>query len=222
MELRKCVDYTLLKSESMFTDFVRLCEEARQHPKVIRSVCVLPDPLVLQVCVGQLLGSGIKVGAVNDFPLGRGGTRAKIDQAETIRENGAEEIDTVINVGELRLGQYSIVLMELKAVTEIFPIGTKVILETGHKFYTEYFIKKATELVAEAGAFCVKTSTGFIENIPVEEKVKHVQWMHEAVPELVKKVAGGVKTLDHAKLFFNVVPADKLIFGASAKFWPDQ
>ncbi|GAI25584.1 unnamed protein product, partial [marine sediment metagenome] len=81
---------------------------------------------------------------------------------------------------------------------------------------------KATELVAEAGAFCVKTSTGFIENIPVEEKVQHVKWMHEAVPELVKKVAGGVKKPEHAQLFFDIVPQEKLIFGASARFWLER
>ena len=114
---------------------------------------------------------------------------------------------------------YKIVLKELQAVTRVFPKTAKVILETGHKWYTEYLIKKATELVAESGAFCVKTSTGFVQNIPVEEKVKHIQWMHEAVPELVKKVAGGIKTKEDVQLFLALLPGNKLIFGASTKFW---
>lgn len=219
MELHKCVDYTLLKPESTIADFRKLCQEAKNDLGVIRSVCVLPDPEIIKVCVNELKGSGIIVCSVNDFPLGRGGEKIKYEQALIIRESGGEEIDTVINTGALRDGNYKLVLRELKVVTSVFPGATKVILETGHKWYTEYLIKKATELVAEAEAFCVKTSTGFIENIPVKEKVKHVLWMQEAVPELFKKVAAGFTEPEDAEPFFEIVPADMLIFGASKKFW---
>lgn len=225
MELNKCVDYTLLRPESTITDFIKLCQEAKRYPTIIRSVYVLPDPRVIRACVNELGDSGILVGCVNDFPLGRGGPELKQEQAMVTIDNGADENDTVINTGALREGKYKLVFEEIKAVTGVFlPAGgnVKVIIETGHQWYTEYLIKKATEIVAKAGAFCVKTSTGFIENIPVEEKALHVQWMHEAVPELVKKVAGGVKKPEHAQLFFDIIPVDKLIFGASFKFWPEK
>lgn len=219
--MKPFVDYTLLKPEATRNDFLDLCREAMKYPEIIRSVCVLPDPIIIQECLNVLEGSDIIVCAVNDFPLGRGGEIAKLRQAEIVREAGAREIDTVINAGAFLNGKYDVVLNELKAVSEIFPKATKVILETGHEFYSESLIKKAIEIVAESGAFCVKTSTGFIKNIPVQEKVRQVKWMHEAVPSLVKKVAGGVKTKKDTELF-SFVPEDLLIFGASSKFWLEK
>jgi len=219
--MKPYVDYTLLKPEARRDDFLNLCREAKKYPEIIRSVCVLPSPIIIQECLKILEGSNIFVCVVNDFPLGRGGEMAKLSQAEIVREAGAKEIDTVINVGALLDGKFNVVLDELKAVSDIFPKATKVILETGHEFYSEDLIKKATEIVANSGAFCVKTSTGFIKNIPIEEKVKHAKWMHEAVPELVKKISGGVKTEKDAELFSGVVPEDLLIFGASSKFWEE-
>jgi deoxyribose-phosphate aldolase len=217
--MKPYIDYTLLKPEARRDDFLNLCREARKYPEIIRSVCVLPSPIIIQECLNILEGSNIFVCVVNDFPLGRGGEMAKSRQAEIVREAGAKEIDTVINVGALLDGKFNVVLDELKAVSEIFPKATKVILETGHEFYSEELIKKATEIVANSGAFCVKTSTGFIKNIPIEAKVNHIKWMHEAAPGLVKKVAGGIKTKKDAELFSGIVPEDLLIFGASSKFW---
>ena len=219
--MKPYIDYTLLKPESTIQDFINLCKEAKKYTEVIRGVCVLPDQNIIKICLQELDGSSIFVCAVNNFPLGRGGERIKYEEAILAKEYGVKEIDTVINTGALREGNFNLVLKELKAVTSVFHGTTKVILETGHKWYTEDLIKKATELVAKSGAFCVKTSTGFIENIPVENKVEHVKWMHEAVPELVKKVAGGIKTKEQVKLF-NFIPEDKLIFGASSKFWLEE
>lgn len=217
--MKPYVDYTLLKPEATREDFLNLCREARKYPDIIRSVCVLPSPIIIQECLNILEGSNIFVCAVNDFPLGRGGEISKLRQAEIVKEAGAKEIDTVINAGALLDGKFDVVLNELRAVSDIFPKATKVIIETGHEFYSESLMKKAAEIVAESGAFCVKTSTGFIKNIPIERKVEHVKWIHEAVPEIMKKVSGGVKTERDAEIFFDVVPKDLLIFGASAKFW---
>ena len=217
--MKPYVDYTLLKPDARITDFIRLCEEARKYPKIIRSVCVLPDPEIIGVCLRRLKGSGIIVCTVNDFPLGRGGKEGKRKGALIAKKAGAQEIDTVINAAALRDGYLDIVFRELTAVTSLFSKRTKVIVETGHEWYNEHLIKIATELVAQSGAFCIKTSTGFIKNIPVEDKVKQVELMHKVAPDLVKKVAGGVKNERQAQLFFDVLPADKLIFGASGKFW---
>lgn len=222
--MKPYVDYTLLKSDATDADFLRFCREAKEYPKIVRSVSVFSDPAVIELCAKELAGTKIYVGAVNDFPFGRGGAKTKHQQALIAKKSGAKEVDTVINTGALWEGKYNVVLEELKAVTGIFPGRTKVILETGHNWYTEYLIKKATELSAKAGAFCVKTSTGFVANITVEEKTWHVKWMHEADPELVIKIAGGVKTQKQVQWFFDNLwlPKDKLIFGASSKFWLEK
>ncbi len=217
--MKPYIDYTLLKPESTLKEFSKFCEDAKNYPNIVRAVCVLPDPEIVRTCLNVLAGSNIMVCSVADFPFGRSGEKVKYEQAKIIQKAGAKEIDAVINTGALRERNYKRVLKELQAITRVFPKTAKVILETGHKWYTEYLIKKATELVAESGAFCVKTSTGFIQNIPVEEKVKHIQWMHEAVPELMKKVAGGVKNKKDVQIFLDILPSNKLIFGASEKFW---
>lgn len=212
------VDYTLLRSDATLRDFEKLCHEAFDNAGAIRAVCVLPDPAIVELC-RNILGGKPKVCVVNDFPLGRGGLHMKLEGARMATRWGADEIDTVLDARLLQEENYKQLLEELTAVTGVFPGATKVILETGHPWYDERRVKKATEIVAKSGAFCVKTSTGFVANIPVEQKVSHVKWMHEAAPELMIKVAGGVKTLAQAKLFWEVVPPEKLIFGASAKFW---
>lgn len=220
----KNVDYTLLKPDATTEDFRNLCLQAAQHFEIIRSVCVLQDPAVIALCKFQLEGLGvnkIKVCAVHDFPFGRSGERIRLNQAELLKKSYVDEIDTVIDAGAVKEGGYTLKFIQknLKSIVEKFDGPVKAILETGHPWYDEKLIKTATEIVAESGAFCVKTSTGFIANIPVEQKVQHAIWMHEAAPQLMIKIAGGIKTKKHAQLFYDVLPKEKLIFGASSKFW---
>lgn len=215
------VDYTLLYADAMLKDFERLCAQAleEENRRMIRAVCVLPEPRIIAFCKKMLEGSGILVAAVNDFPLGRGGKEMKRYQAHITRESGGDEIDTVLNAGLIRDGGYWEAGDELRPVVELFPRNTKVIIESGHAWYTEGIVKEATRLVASSGAFCVKTSTGFIANIAPEAKVQHVAWMHEAEPGLMKKAAGGFKTPEQVKRLWDVVPREKLIVGASSPFW---
>jgi len=213
----KKVDLTLLKPESTNKDFAELCETAKKYSDIVRSICILPDPNIIKFCLDKLINSGIKISVVNDFPLGRGGKEIKYHQAILAKKCGAEEIDTVINIGALKEKNYKLVLEELIPLTRILP--TKVIIETGYKWYNEKLIKKVAKLVKKSGAFCIKTSTGFIENIPIKEKILHVKWIYKAVPDILIKVAGGIKTKSDAQQFFDVVPSDNLIFGASRKFW---
>lgn len=223
--LQPYVDYTLLRPDATHDDFAVLCREADQYPDIVRAVCVLPDSILChEFIAGLIKSSSIKICAVNDFPLGRGGFKGKLDQALGLALyrpgfTKVAEIDTVLNAGAMKEGQWSAVFEELKFI-RLFPsLAVKVILETGHQWYDEFKIKKACELAAKAGAFCVKTSTGFVANIPVEKKVEHVRWMHEAVPELMIKLAGGVKNSNQLKPFYDIVPQEKLIVGASSKFW---
>ena len=218
------VDYTLLKADATLADFEKLCKEALQEENrsKIRAVCVLPEPRIIRLCKEMLKGSGIKIAVVNDFPLGRGGITAKRDQALASRDADVDEVDTVLNTGFLREGRYREAETELWTIVEVFPGATKVIIESGHPWYTEGLIKEATRLVAAAGAFCVKTSTGFIDNIQPEAKAQHVLWMHEAEPGLVKKAAGGFSTIAQVELLWKVAPREKIIVGASKPFWKNS
>jgi len=217
--MRSFIDYTLLKREAGLKDFDELCRVALEHTDVVRGVCVPENPFIVKHCK-NIVGDRLKVAAVNGFPLGNQGSIIKKFSASLVKECGADEVDTVINLGFLRTGEHVLVLEDLRSVTNIYPGVVKVILEVGCPFYTEGLVKEATHLVAESGAFCVKTSTGFLDkDISVEEKVKFVKWMHEAAPRLMIKVAGGVKTMAHVKMFLEVVPESQLIVGASGKIW---
>jgi|SRR3989344_3804255 len=218
------VDYTLLYADATLEDFKRLCAQAleEENRRMIRAVCVLPEPRIITLCKRMLEGSGIMVAVVNDFPLGRGGKELKHRQALLVKELGVHEIDTVLNTGLLREKNCREAEDELRPLVELFPGGVKVIIESGHAWYTEQLIKNATHSVAASGAFCVKTSTGFIDNIAPEIKAQHVAWMHEAEPGLVKKAAGGFKTMKQVQGLLNIVPAERLIVGASSSFWRNQ
>lgn len=215
------VDYTLVKADTTMEDFRRFCEEALEEENrfIVRSVCVLPDPHIITFCKKIVEGSGIFISTVNDFPLGRSGKAIKHHGALIAKDAGADEIDTKLNAGLLREGNYAKIIDELAAVVEVFPGKTKVIIESGHSWYTEEIIKEATRLIAIASAFCVKTSTTVVDNIAPEAKLQHVLWMHEAEPGLVKKLAGGVRKLSQVKPLWDTIPPEKLIVGASMPFW---
>lgn len=209
------VDYTLLRPDATLSDYENFCREALDNSHVVRSVCILPDPAVIRTCQASL-GERMKICVVNDFPYGRGGWKTKLEDAAVARRHRIDEIDTVLNARHIREENYSAAKQELEF---IFGGAMKVIVETGYVWYDERRIKKVAELVAEIGAFCIKTSTGVVANIEPWQKVQHVVWMHEAAPHLTIKVAGGIKTMEQVKMFFDVVPREQLIIGASAKFW---
>ncbi len=217
--MKPFIDFTLLKEDATLDEFKELCSTALAHTDYVRGICVPGNPFLVRTCK-NLVGHKMKVSAVNDFPHGNRGYIVKRDEAFRSKDAGADEIDTVINTGFLRSGEDGLVLDDLFAVTRIFPGATKVILEICHLWYNEETIKRATRIVDKSGAFCVKTSTGFNKkDIPIEEKVKFAKWMHEAAPDLMVKIAGGVKSMAHVNVFLDVVPEDKLIVGASGKIW---
>lgn len=234
-----CVDLTLLKPEATLGDFENLCLNAMKHREYVRAVCIPPVLEIISYCKG-FSKSMVPVCAVVGFPHGWS-TIAKMFEAQVVKDAGVDEVDMVLNARlflasekqrDLK-GIYDNLLTEdLESVTRKFPKRTKVILETGHEFWTKELIQEAVRLVGRAGAFCVKTSTGVIDNIPrlgipLEVKVQHVRWMWEVIEKenlgLAIKVAGGIKTMKDATLFLNLgIPPEKLIFGASEKFWEKE
>lgn len=207
--LNKYIDHTLLKPEAGDKEFTQLIEEAIKYR--FASVCV--NGCFVADAVEKLFGTGVNVTAVVGFPLGAISPAAKIAETNDVLVNGANEVDTVINIGALKDGSYNFVLAELKAQAELchqYNAYLKVIIETC--LLTEEEITKACELVMESGADFIKTSTGFSTGGATIEDVK---LMKSIIGKSVKlKASGGIRTLDDAIKFIEA-GADRLGCSAS-------
>lgn len=205
MKYNKLIDHTLLKADASEEEIIKLCKEAKEYD--FMSVCV--NPCFLELVKKELAGSDVKACVVVGFPLGAMRSEAKAFEAKNAVENGANEVDVVINVGALKDKKYDYVLNELKLVRNAIPnVVLKVIIETC--LLTKEEIIKASELVKESGADFVKTSTGFSK---YGARVEDVKLMRETVgPDFGVKASGGVKT--HEDLL-NMVEAGATRIGTS-------
>ncbi|TQR10612.1 deoxyribose-phosphate aldolase [Psychrobacillus soli] len=183
------IDHTLLKQDATKSQIEKLCEEAKTY--TFASVCV--NPTWVSVSADLLKGSPVKVCTVIGFPLGASTSAVKAFETTNAIENGAEEIDMVINVGALKDQDYNFVQKDIEAVVEAAKgkAIVKVILETC--LLTDEEILRASEISKLAGADFVKTSTGFSTG---GATVHAVKLMRSAVgPELGVKASGGVRSL---------------------------
>ncbi len=206
MELAKYIDHTLLKPQADEASIKTLCAEARQYG--FFSVCV--NPYWVALCKEQLKGSDVKVCTVIGFPLGANTTASKVFEAKDALQNGADELDMVINIGALKSADYDTVLKDIEAVRQAGTNFTlKVIIETS--VLTEAEKIKACQLAAQAGADFVKTSTGFTGGGATAQDVR---LMRAHVPPHVQvKASGGVRTRED---FDAMVAAGATRIGASA------
>lgn len=188
MNYNKYIDHTLLLPEATHQQIEKLCQEALQYD--FMSVCV--NTSWVKECVEFLKGSDVKVCCVVGFPLGATTTSTKAFETKEAIENGAEEIDMVMNIGRFKNQEFSYVVDDIKAVVAAAAQGkvVKVILETC--LLTPDEIKKACELCLEAKAHFVKTSTGFNKRGATLEDVRI---MKETVQDNAEvKAAGGVRS----------------------------
>jgi deoxyribose-phosphate aldolase len=152
----KLFDHTILKADATKAAVTKICEEAREYG--FCSVCV--NSFYTAFAASKLQNSGVKVCTVVGFPLGQMSTKAKALEAELALQDGAEEIDMVLNVGALKDKDYDTVLADIQAVKAVCGQALlKVIIETC--LLTDEEKVKACELAKQAGADFVKTSTGF-------------------------------------------------------------
>tara|TARA_B100000949_G_scaffold172284_1_gene152772 strand:+ start:11821 stop:12459 length:639 start_codon:yes stop_codon:yes gene_type:complete len=191
MSLEKYIDHTNLKPTATESDIKKLCEEAKIHG--FYAVCV--NGCHVPLAKESLDKTNIKIAAVIGFPLGAMSTKAKIFEAIDCIENGADEIDMVINIGWLKSGMYDAVQDEIKAIKETIGNNVlKVIIETC--YLTDKEKEKACKLALEAHADYVKTSTGFGTGGATFDDVK---LMKRIVGDNAKiKASGGVKDKDTA------------------------
>ena len=203
MNLNKYIDHTLLKPESTTSQIIKLCEEAKKYD--FASVCVNPTHIAL--CAKELEGSTVKVCTVIGFPLGANTSAVKAFETKNAIENGAQDIDMVLNIGALKEGNYQLVHDDIKAVHDAAN-GTlvKVIFETC--LLTNEEIVKACEICMEVGVEYVKTSTGFNKSGATFEVVK---LMSDTVKgKCLVKAAGGVRCFEDAVKMVNECGASRL------------
>lgn len=197
MELNKYIDHTILKATASVEDIKKLCEEAKEYN--FYSVCV--NGCYVKDAKKYLEGSDVKVAAVVGFPLGAMTTAAKVFEAREAVENGASEIDMVINVAKLKDGEYAYVEEEIREIKEAIGDNLlKVIIETC--YLTDEEKVKACELSLAAKAEYVKTSTGFGTGGATFEDVK---LMKSVVGNSAKvKASGGVKDKETAEKYIEL------------------
>lgn len=187
MMTNKLIDHTLLKPNATKSQIVKLCEEAKEYD--FASVCV--NPCWISTAKEILNGTDVKTCVVIGFPLGAMTTAAKVFEAKNAIEEGADEVDMVINVGMLKDGNDEYVTEEIRQIKEA--VGNnilKVIIETC--LLTDEEKVRACIDAKNAGADFVKTSTGFST---AGATVADVKLMKETVGDACKvKAAGGVRT----------------------------
>lgn len=188
MELAKCIDHTLLRTDARRVDVEKLVEEAKAYH--FASVCV--SPIWVAFASQALRGSGVKTCTVIGFPQGATPSAVKAFETKQAIADGAEEVDMVIAVGRLKDGDDAYVKADIEAVvaTAKGKALTKVIIETC--LLTDEEKRRACRLAKEAGADFVKTSTGFSVGGATAADVK---LMRESVGEGVGvKASGGVRS----------------------------
>lgn len=190
-ELAAMFDHTNLKAFASEQDFELLCQEAAENHFAM--VAINSSPVAL--CKRLLEGSGVHVGAAISFPLGQTTVETKVFETENAIQNGADEIDYVLNVGELKQGNLDYIRREMESIVAICRknrVICKVIFE--NCYLTQDEIRSAAQIAREVGPDFIKTSTGFGTG---GATVEDVRLMKETVGDKVRvKAAGGIRDLD--------------------------
>ncbi|WP_087971717.1 deoxyribose-phosphate aldolase [Oceanobacillus rekensis] len=206
-ELAKYIDHTQLKPDTTKEKIKQIVDEAREYE--FASVCV--NPHWVAYCFDQLKDTSVKVCTVIGFPLGATSTASKVFETKQAIQDGATEVDMVINVGELKSGNDQFVKEDIQAVVNAAKDSalTKVIIETS--LLTNDEKVRACQLAKEADADFVKTSTGFSGG---GATLSDVKLMRETVgPAMGVKASGGVRDLEATNA---MIEAGATRIGASA------
>ncbi|TCN24440.1 deoxyribose-phosphate aldolase [Mesobacillus foraminis] len=207
-DLARMIDHTLLKADATETEIIKLAQEAKEYN--FASVCV--NPAWVKKAAEVLTDAAeVKVCTVIGFPLGASASEVKAFETKIAIENGAEEVDMVINIGALKSKQYHLVESDIKSVVEAAKDRalTKVIIETS--LLTDEEKEIACKLAANAGADFVKTSTGFSTGGATPQDIA---LMRKVVgPAIGVKASGGVRSLEDAE---TMIKAGATRIGASS------
>lgn len=194
-EILNHVDHTLLKAVATWEDIQKICEESIEYKTA--SICV---PACYISRINEKYGDKVNICTVVGFPLGYSETVAKVAETKKALEDGANEIDMVVNISDVKNGLYEKVTEEIATLKKV--VGDKilkVIIETC--YLTEDEKIEMCKAVTKAGADYIKTSTGFGTGGATIEDIKLFK---KHIGENVKiKAAGGVKTIEDLEMFIN-------------------
>jgi len=225
--IAKIIDHTNIRPDATAKDIKKTCREAKIYG--FRGVCVRPEWVKLvkkelegtdihpvKSCEAGIspkakLFNRVKVVVLIDPPMGQSSHQKRMEMCKRAKKDGADNLDVVMNIVDLKYGRYGKVLNDLKEICKILP--TKVIIGSG--YLTDEEIVKASQIVKKAGAICVKTATEKdpLEHRELKEKFFHLKLMRKGAPGLLIKVAGGIRTLSDAK---EAVKAGADIIGTSS------
>jgi len=205
MKLNKYIDHTLLKATATPSEIIKLCTEAKEYN--FFAVCV--NGCFVSLAKEEVINSQVKVAAVIGFPLGAMATEVKVFETKSCIDDGADEIDMVINIGMLQSGNNDYIEDEILAIKKTCGTNVlKVIIETCLLNKTEKI--SSVLLAKKAGADFVKTSTGMNK---AGATIEDVKMMREIVgPKMGVKAAGGIRDY---KTAFSMLEAGANRIGAS-------
>lgn len=193
MNVAKIIDHTNIKPGATTKDIKKTCHEAKTYD--FRGVCVRPE--WVKLVKKELKGTGIKVICLVDPPIGDSPHQKRVQICEIAKRDGADELDVVCSIPDVKHERWKKISNDLTEISKTLP--TKVIIGSG--YLTDEEIGKASKIVKEAGAICVKTATEKdpLEHRELKEKFYHLGIMKKAAPGLLIKASGNVKTLKDVK-----------------------
>lgn len=193
MNIAKLIDHTNIKINATTEEIKKTCVEAIKYN--FRGVDVRTK--WVKLVKKELQGTNLKVIVLIDPPIGDSSHLKRVAICKKAKKDGADELDVVISIPDVKHERWNKILKELKAICKIS--STKVIIGSG--YLTDEEIIKASEIVKKAGAICVKTAT---EKDPLEyrelkEKIYHLTLMKKSAPGLLIKASGNIRTLEDVK-----------------------
>ncbi len=192
-DLAAAIDYSLLRPETTKKDVERLCKEAIQYG--FCGVCI--PPYLLATAKQLLKNNDTRLITVVGFPMGYSATNTKAEETKKAINDGADEIDMVINISALKSGNLSYVKDDIQSITTLCRLHSKVvkiIIET--TLLTPEEIAKVCEICADAKVDFVKTSTGFFGN---GADIETIKLLRSLLPKGIKiKASGGIRTREQA------------------------
>ncbi len=205
--IAKIIDHTNIEKGATAKDIKKTCDEAKKYN--FRSVCINPE--WVKLAKQELKYTDVMVVVLIDPPMGLSSEQRRLKMCEKAKRDGADELDVVMNIIDLKYEKYARILKNLKRICKILP--TKVIIGSG--YLTDNEIKIASGIVKKAGAICVKTATfkDPLEHRELKEKAVHLKIMKKSAPHVLIKAAGKIKTLKDLKM---MVKAGANIIGTSS------
>ncbi|MEM6377748.1 MAG: deoxyribose-phosphate aldolase [Bacteroidota bacterium] len=198
MTISSYIDHTILKVDCTEADVKRLCQEAVDFQ--FAAVCIPPYFIQCAAQTLQKLGAKVKIATVIGFPMGYSSTPAKIEEIKRAIDDGADEVDAVINICAVKNKSWNYVYNEIDSMTTAAHLKgkrIKIILETG--LLNEEEIEKLAEILLKIKPDFAKTSTGFNGTGAELEKVLFLQKLLQK--NIAIKASGGIRSLEMTNAF---------------------